>query len=802
MLGKKRGSSLQKDKNDRSGSTGSRRFWNRKDDKNNKSMKKKESRPFLSRDRPKSSFRNTENHNSWRGYEEASQGRSDVPQQQISSIFYLNSAPSSPTTSDKNRSLSGMNVFGALEERIKNGVIPGVQLVFIDRQSCRCLVRCDPLSRGKRRLENKVLFKDLENEVDSFFIQLLIIVEKNSSNVVASFAVIPRSTPKSIQLREVYETLLSSLERERVHLRDGVRLIENVLQHVVCELTRACDLNAQVKPFPLPSQQIMFDFDLSESLRWGGFAEVHTNSNAPQNKSDPRGEAGQTITSSTVPGRVQPCPRLSGASFSPSGLLVSFNNGGMYRSLISRQKLKSAHAGEEPPSRNGAPLPRTLTELHLLMESNIEEKRSKTSQTISAKRGGSFLSRFSGVDNDVGIAEEITLENLSEVDVRAHPSPTRSGKREPNGNISASPRQERFSRKRGRRTRGDQDVEDSHEIDTKSTIDVQNEEEQEQEEGALTQHVNLFDISCVSFLHRFLGRTYRMGPLESTKQPWHDQGMVIEVKDAFQGKLGSENPVEEVEDTYESLICWYDDFSDESIEKFDRVPTVIANMQASKIAGRFDLVQTWLALCLISGANVTGFENLFHIPPEAFQGSRGIHPCSHLLIEQLFTEYIKIRDVQTLAAMACVLDAQQQMCHPSDHDILKPPMLLNSRLKLVCDKFRIAYADILHRWGLNVRRAEVMKYVCPQANEKKAELSFALVCPQCNDKSATVLCERPDCRSRGVFMRCAICDVAVRGIGTFCPMCGHGGHSEHMYDWFLHSNECPTGCGCKCATPI
>lgn len=31
-----------------------------------------------------------------------------------------------------------------------------------------------------------------------------------------------------------------------------------------------------------------------------------------------------------------------------------------------------------------------------------------------------------------------------------------------------------------------------------------------------------------------------------------------------------------------------------------------------------------------------------------------------------------------------------------------------------------------------------------------------------------------------------------------CPGCSHGGHLEHMRDWFATHRHCPTGCGHVC----
>ena len=40
--------------------------------------------------------------------------------------------------------------------------------------------------------------------------------------------------------------------------------------------------------------------------------------------------------------------------------------------------------------------------------------------------------------------------------------------------------------------------------------------------------------------------------------------------------------------------------------------------------------------------------------------------------------------------------------------------------------------------------------------------------------------------------------TVFQGLSSFCVRCGHGGHTTHMRDWFEESEECPTGCGCKC----
>ena len=45
---------------------------------------------------------------------------------------------------------------------------------------------------------------------------------------------------------------------------------------------------------------------------------------------------------------------------------------------------------------------------------------------------------------------------------------------------------------------------------------------------------------------------------------------------------------------------------------------------------------------------------------------------------------------------------------------------------------------------------------------------------------------------------CSVCQLAVRGLHVWCQGCGHGGHVDHMREWFRTSLECPTGCGHQC----
>ncbi|KAJ2771193.1 SEA (Seh1-associated) complex subunit [Coemansia nantahalensis] len=47
---------------------------------------------------------------------------------------------------------------------------------------------------------------------------------------------------------------------------------------------------------------------------------------------------------------------------------------------------------------------------------------------------------------------------------------------------------------------------------------------------------------------------------------------------------------------------------------------------------------------------------------------------------------------------------------------------------------------------------------------------------------------------------CVVCQMPVQGRYIWCKGCGHGGHAEHIREWFeeLGQRSCPSGCGHSC----
>ncbi len=48
---------------------------------------------------------------------------------------------------------------------------------------------------------------------------------------------------------------------------------------------------------------------------------------------------------------------------------------------------------------------------------------------------------------------------------------------------------------------------------------------------------------------------------------------------------------------------------------------------------------------------------------------------------------------------------------------------------------------------------------------------------------------------------CSLCQEPVRGLMHWCPVCGHGGHTECLQLWFKDHFACPCGCGHDCCDP-
>ncbi|KAH8153557.1 uncharacterized protein LAJ45_02370 [Morchella importuna] len=143
--------------------------------------------------------------------------------------------------------------------------------------------------------------------------------------------------------------------------------------------------------------------------------------------------------------------------------------------------------------------------------------------------------------------------------------------------------------------------------------------------------------------------------------------------------------------------------------------------------------------------------------------------------------------------------------------------------------YRENYADLLFNWGLQTPRLEVLKYnglknaafealeeepvgfsrkptkVTEPSGQYFKGLELGGHCFKCgamliSTKGARGECK--PCKRRQVTMNCCVCDVIIKGLYVPCLQCGHVGHADCQEAWFSEDGvvECPTGCGCQCAS--
>lgn len=151
------------------------------------------------------------------------------------------------------------------------------------------------------------------------------------------------------------------------------------------------------------------------------------------------------------------------------------------------------------------------------------------------------------------------------------------------------------------------------------------------------------------------------------------------------------------------------------------------------------------------------------------------------IIEHILRHYEQNGDWQMLATIVCILtfgrDRRDLSTSSGRYQLL--PKLGECRY----DNYIQRYSALLYGWGNLTVCSEISKrlaYDTTTYNKDKVGIQAI--------KQASLSLEN----------QCAICCNPVRGACTWCPTCGHGGHVEHIMDWFQTNDVCPTGCGCIC----
>lgn len=236
------------------------------------------------------------------------------------------------------------------------------------------------------------------------------------------------------------------------------------------------------------------------------------------------------------------------------------------------------------------------------------------------------------------------------------------------------------------------------------------------------------------------------------------------------------------------------------------------------MVGRKTLCRVWALLAIALESMI---DTRQHDAPWFVQAMGGS------LLSRVFMNLVAGGDFQTLSVLICILGGCENAAALLEKCISANESLAHSRRSSSLDLHRAmcCYADTLRRWQKFHVATEVMKFSKSKLlNSAEYELSLTYKCHRCQyvissdstfgdeglentsrkvDSKKTSkkrLMRRNWCRNCQNFgILCCICNLPVRTSGSFCFSCGHGGHSQHMRDWFEISSFCPSGCGCRCA---
>ncbi|XP_060650843.1 GATOR complex protein Wdr59 [Drosophila nasuta] len=286
-----------------------------------------------------------------------------------------------------------------------------------------------------------------------------------------------------------------------------------------------------------------------------------------------------------------------------------------------------------------------------------------------------------------------------------------------------------------------------------------------------------------------------------------------------------------------------------TLDKRNIADTCRRNGEICRAHGRLDLLPIWLLAELIATPPATG-QQLGMNCPMLFHKD----PFKKSLLESLIMHYAGAGDVQTAVLLACLFD--KCPAAPSDlkdvpscrlpsqlHAQLSPyhtvlpldfksstqsrtaagnlqqlkqlrsnswsdslnclmtfgqtdayacSLIKRTRMPLF-DQFKRVYADILFGWQLLSKRALVLKHTL-HAPPPSQGVEFVTECSGCAKPKRTPKCE--PCKRPVLF--CTLCCLPVRGAANACLSCGHGGHMQHMMQWFEKHSVCAAGCGCRC----
>lgn len=196
-----------------------------------------------------------------------------------------------------------------------------------------------------------------------------------------------------------------------------------------------------------------------------------------------------------------------------------------------------------------------------------------------------------------------------------------------------------------------------------------------------------------------------------------------------------------------------------------------ANRLLSASHGRQDLVQVWNIILYLIWCEEQGRTHYV-----TFMGKQ--------IIQTAIEHYILIKDIQTLAVITCFLTLYDRE-HMSTSNNTRTLEILEERQQKLFDHYKSIYAEILSRWELLNSKCQVLKCISEVEGSRTHDISIQIPITTYPTK-----------------LLCSVCHIRTQGLATFCPKCRHGGHMQHIQNWFVSNQECPEGCSCLCLTAL
>ncbi|KAH0951196.1 hypothetical protein HN011_008154 [Eciton burchellii] len=154
------------------------------------------------------------------------------------------------------------------------------------------------------------------------------------------------------------------------------------------------------------------------------------------------------------------------------------------------------------------------------------------------------------------------------------------------------------------------------------------------------------------------------------------------------------------------------------------------------------------------------------------------------VIVEALEYHAALRDVQTTVSMLIVLGEKRNN--------LRIPLALQ-------EHWIMEYLDMLGRFKLwHIATQIIQLSWIPSISQLNQQSTLIHVCCATCTKPlqrSAWLCDHCHTSEHAL---CSVCNQVVRGIYVWCQGCSHGGHINHMKEWFNNNRRCPAGCGHCC----